>query len=396
MTDTNPNPPVEQTPPPASAPVQEAPKGIMDAMAQLDAGVAAADKAAASHAPGPAKGAPQPPPADKTDAPAVAAPKDEPIVEPAWEKAPKNLKNAHFKFVRETGEKTSKLESKIKELEGKAIQTPADEKKIKEYEDRIAAYEKQVSDRDQALIESDYSRSAEFKREYIDKANTKYAQAISVVKTLQITNAEGESRQATEADFRALLRLEPAAQDAILDQFGVSKNRVLSYINQLQSIEEAGTEAIAKSREKAVEKSKQQQAEFGNRSNEFKNITTSAIEELVKARPEHFLPDPANPEATKIFENGLKFYDNTVENNGNLSVKELAERAVIMRYGFAAYARLAHVDKQKTAKITALETELAKYRKSSPGSAAPTGGERGTPEPKKVMSIMEAARAFDT
>lgn len=384
-------PPVEQTPPPA----QEAPKGIMDAMAQLDAGVAAADKAAATSAPEPAKDEPTATPEVKTTPPAAAPAPKETDGEPLWDKAPKNLKNAHYKFKRETGESIGKLEAKIKELEGKSTQSPADQAKIKDYEARVANYEKQLADREQALVESDYSRSAEFKRDYIDKANAKYAQAVSVIKGLQITNAEGESRAATEADFRSLLKLDPAAQDAALDQFGVSKNRVLSFINALQSIEESGTEAIARAKEKSVERQKQQQAEFGTRSNEFKNIVTASTEELVKARPEHFAPDPANPEATKIFDNGLKFYDDTVANNGRLTVKELAERAVIMRYGFAAYARLAHVDKQKTAKIAGLEAELAKYRKSSPGSAAPTGGERGTPEPKKAMGIMEAAKAFD-
>jgi hypothetical protein len=391
MADT-PTPTAEQTPPPAA---QEAPKGIMDAMAQLDAGVAAADKAAATPTPEPPKDAPVTAPDGKTTPPAATPAAKEPEAEPLWDKAPKNLKNAHYKFKRETGENIGKLEAKIKELEGKSTQSPADLKKIKDYEDRIAGYEKTLSEREQAIVEADYSRSAEFKRDYIDKANARYAQAVAVVKTLTVTNGEGETRQATEADFRALLKLDPAAQDAALDQFGVSKNRVLSYINQLQSIEEAGTEAIARARERAVEKQKQQQAEFGTRSTEFKNIVAASTEELLKSRPEHFSPDPADPEATKIFDNGLKFYDETVANNGQLSVKDLAERAVIMRYGFAAYARLAHTDKANKAKIAGLEAELAKYRKSSPGSAAPGGGERGATEPKKAMGIMEAAKAFD-
>lgn len=387
----------EQTPPPTSTPAApEAPKGIAAAMAQLDAGVAEMEKAKSDATPKePAKETLVAAPEKTEDKTPSTEPKPEPEVEPQWEKAPKNLKNAYFKYRRETTEKITKAEARIRELESKATQTPADLAKIKQLEERAEQLQKELDARETALVEADYSKSTEFKRDYVDKANAAYTQAISVIKTLTVTNSEGESRLATEADFRALLKMEPAQQDIELDKFGVSKNRVLAHINKIQGIEEAGNEAIARAREKAAEKTKQHQAEIGTRSEVFKQSYAVAQDELVKFKPEVFGTDEANPEANKIFENGLKFYDDTVANNGNLTPQQLAERAVIMRYGFAAYPKLELLLKKERANSAALKEELAKYRKSAPGNAN-LGGDRTPPSTSGApKSIMEAAKAFD-
>ncbi len=390
----NPNPTPSPTPA-AAAPAAEPARGISAMVAELsgDTGTpppaTKPDKAPAA--------APEPKPDAKTP---VSEPK--PTAEPdavgegLWKTAPKHLKNDHYKFKRETETKISGYEAKIKELEGKSVQSPADLKRIKDLEERSAQLEKDLSDREDRLKQADYSKSDEFKRNYVDKGTRAYNKAVADVKALKVTvtDADGNEieRPATQADFDAIRKLDPYEQDRKLDEmFGPSAKRVALHINLLNSIEEEANEAITSAREKSAAKEKEQAELNQKQGAEFETHSKTAMDELVKSHPMYFAPDETNPEASKALEGGMKFVEDAAKNANSMSPKQYAETTVILKALAGAAPRLMVEGRQKDAKIKGLEDELAKYRKSSPGAASP--GSSGAPVVKEERGIEAAVRA---
>ncbi len=341
---------------------------------------------------------PTPTPEPKTPpAPTGAAPEPEPAGEGLWKTAPKHLKNDHYKTKRELEGKISEFERKTKELEAKSTQSPADLAKIKSYEERVAALEKDLAERESRLVQADYAKSDEFKRLYIDKGTKAYTKAISEIKGLKVTatnqeTGEESTRPATQADFDAIRKLEPYDQDRkIHEMFGTSASRVALHLNILNSIESEANEAIASANEKATASQREQENNRLKGTQEFEAHSKAAQEELLKTHAAYFAPDETNPEATKALQGGYDYVDNAAKNAKTMTPKEYAETTTIIRGLASAAPRLMVEKRQLTAKVTALEAELAKYRKSAPGAASP--GTAPAPAPKEARGIAAAIAA---
>lgn len=311
-------------------------------------------------------------------APVVAPEIDAPVVgDEVWEKAPKNLKNSYYKFKRESESKLSEYDKKIKELENKPNQSPADLKKIQELEARSTKLEKDYQDAQERLTQADYSKSDEFKRNFVDKGQKSYQQAINDIKRLSVnvTDAAGDTTQrpATQEDFDLIRSLPPFEQDKkINEMFGTSAYRVAAHITSLERLEGEANEAISNARTKAEETRRDNEKKFGERSTEFKSHADKFKTDIETAHAAYFAPDPANPEATEALNNGLKYVDDAASRQHEMSPKDLAETTTMIRYLAGAAPRLMVEKKQLTEKLAALETELSKYRKSSPSSATPS------------------------
>lgn len=392
-----------QTPAPAPAPSGEI-SGIKSMMDKFDAGVAKIES-------GKPDAAPEPPKADVApkveQAPVVATPEPakptaapEPEVEPAWDKAPKNLRNAHFKFKRDSEEKVAAAQKRIAELESKPTQSPDDLKKIQANEARIAELEKGIEEREKYLAQADYSKSDEFKKKFVEPGNKAYQNAVTAVKNLKIKVADKDGnemeRAATEADFNALRKLEPFEQDQKINElFGTSASRVLWHLNNLERLEGEANEAIATAKEKSAESQKAWHKQQEEINGEFKTHSERAMDELVKNHSVYFAPDAANPEATAALENGFKYVDDAAKNAANLTPKERAETTALIRGLAAAAPRLMVEKKQLLAKLSGLETELAKYRKSSPGNASPTPSAPVATPSASEGGLKGMSKAFD-
>jgi hypothetical protein len=387
-------------PAPAAAP-EPAKSGIMAAMAELDAEVAKPDHAAAPDKPVP--NAPAPKPDAKATAPDVKPVKPESVPdevgEGLWRTAPKHLKNDHYKFKRETEGKISEYERKVKELESKSTQSPADLAKIKSLEERSAQLEKDLHDRESRLIQADYSKSEEFKRLYVDKGARAYTKAIGDIKNLKVRSVNAETgeeseRPATQADFDAIRRLDPYEQDKKLQEmFGHSSARVAWHINELNGIESSANEAIESAREKSEAQRKEFETQNQSRISDFANFSKSAQDELVKNHPGYFAPDPENPEATTALQKGYDFVDSAL-NSKDVTPREHAEKATVIRSLAAVAPRLMVERKQDRAKIASLEAELAKFRKSSP-TGADLNLNPAAPVKTDDRGISAASKAFD-
>lgn len=391
LTGGNPAPEPSPTPEPAKS-------GIMAAMAELDAEVAKPEPAATPE-PKPTPEPAKPEPKEKPVAEPKPAPEPEVVGEGLWKTAPKHLKNDHYKFKRETESKISEYEKKVRELEAKSVQSPADLAKIKSLEERAAQLEKDLSDRESRLIQADYSKSDEFKRLYVDKGARAYTKAIGDIKGLKVKSANADTgeeteRAATQADFDALRKLDPYEQDNRLQEmFGSSASRVAWHINQLNQIESEANDAIASAREKSDAQRKEFDTQNQARIADFANFSKAAQDELVKNHPGYFAPDPENPEATTALEKGYAFVDNALRKS-DITPKEHAENATVIRSLAAVAPRLMVEKKQLLAKITGLETELGKFRKSSP-TGADLNLNPAAPAKTEDRGILSAAKAFD-
>lgn len=307
-----------------------------------------------------------------------------------WEKAPKNLKNNYYKMKRELETKLTTNETRLKELESKPNQSPADLKRIKELEERITKQEKDLEDREQRILQADYRSSKEFDEKYASKGNKAYQKAIGDVKALQVTltDADGNQTQrpATENDFNALRALPPYEQDKKINElFGTSAWRVSNHMRTLEALEQEANEAISTAKVKADENRRNFEKQNAERTTEYTTHADAYNAELVKTHAAYFAPDPTNPEASAALEQGLKYVDDAAKNHSKMSPKDLAETTSMIRYLAGSCPRLMTEINQWKTKYAALEEELGKYRKSSPGSAPSPAGSNGAkaPEPEK-------------
>lgn len=388
-----PSTPAPSAPSPApSAPAASAAPasgGMKDFISKL--GAKPEPKPAASPAPEPPKEpVAAPAPAAMITAAPVAADDHADVPDAIWEKAPKNLKNAYYKTKRELETKLTSNETRLKELESKPNQSPADLKRIKELEERITKQEKDLEDREQRILQADYRSSKEFDEKYASKGNKAYQKAIGDVKALQVTltDADGNQTQrpATENDFNALRALPPYEQDKKINElFGISAWRVSNHMRTLEALEQEANEAISTAKVKADENRRNFEKQNAERTTEYTTHADAYNAELVKTHAAYFAPDPTNPEASAALEQGLKYVDDAAKNHSKMSPKDLAETTSMIRYLAGSCPRLMTEINQLKAKLTAKDEELGKYRKSSPGSAPSPAGSNGTkaPEPEK-------------
>lgn len=322
---------------------------------------------------------------------------DAPVIgDDVWEKAPKNLKNAYYKFKRESEGKISDFDKKIKELEGKSNQSPFDIKKIQELEARSSQLEKDLSERENRLMQADYSKSEEFKEKFIKRGEKAYQQAIGDVKRLsvKIVDEAGNesSRQASQSDFDDIRSLPPYEQDKkIHEMFGTSAYRVQSHLRALESLESEANDAITNARTKAEEARRVEEKKRGEFNTEFEGHFQRETDSLSKHETGFFAPVADNPEATAALEKGYKWVDETLANVGKMPPKEAAEAKATLR-ALAAFAPRGMIEiNQLKTENTSLKDELAKYRKSSPGSTpAPTGASKSPiAEPRGINAIVD-------
>lgn len=339
---------------------------------------------------------PQPPKPD--GAPAGDHPD---VPDAVWDKAPKNLKNAYFKTKRELSDKLTANEARLKELENKPNQTPADLKRIKELEDRSTKLEKDLDESQQRLIQADYRSSNDFIEKYEKKGQAAYQRAIADVKQLQVKSVDADGNEtfkaATEADFNDLRQLSPYEQDKkINEMFGTSAYRVSQHMRTLEALEHEANEAISTARTKAEEGRRTFQKQQEERNAEFATHSERAVAEISKAHAVYFAPDPANPEASAALERGLKYVDDAAKNQHSMSPKDMAETTAMIRFLAGSAPRLMTEINQLKAQLAAKDEELGKYRKSSPGSApSASGAPKSAPEPEKrgVQAAIEQMKA---
>lgn len=360
-------------------------KGVDKLMAELDKAVAPKppeQKTPPEAKPGVAKTDPNKP-AEPPKKPDEAGDADH------WTKAPPRLRKAYEELKTSSTAKISEFEAKIRALESKPVEKPADTKLIEEYQGKISTLQKR-------LAESDYSRSDEFKSKYVDPLGEAYKAAIAEVKQLTVREGEGENakdRQATEHDFRHIMNLPLKDQGiAARRMFGDAADAVLAHRTELARLQRDMESAVKKASEEHETRSKEQQLASEKQKETYDRTKESALQHLKTKWPHWFSDDTADAEATAALKSGYDFVKGFVDKAEKMSLEDHAMHAAIVEARAAGFQREVFKNTRLSNKVKSLEEELEKYRKSDPGAGGdPAGG--GDPAASKSTGGIAAMAA---
>jgi len=350
------------------------------------------DKPAATPPPAPAAIKPATPPA------APAKPAGDEMNETAMEeflkKHPKPWRVYEASKKKWQTEKQT-LESKIAEISNKPAPTAADDKKLEALNKQLEDLRGESSKYKQELVKRDYTQSDEYKKNFVEKVNTIYAEAVGFVEQLRVSTGDGE-RIATKADFDELRALPLGARrKAAVDKFGEYANDVLSFVRDIDVVKRDANLAVQRHAEQNEKESAERETMTSRQRQEYEGYYNTALDGIKKneAYGKWFSENPDDPEATQLLKSGYEEIENITAKLDKLPADQQAAYSAVFKARAAAFPRLLLEHNRVLAKQSELEAELAKYRGTDPGSENGAGGDGITP-PKR-MNSEQAAAAFD-
>lgn len=289
----------------------------------------------------------------------------------------------------------STLESRIQQIESKATQTPADDKKLEALNKQLEELRGESSKYKQELVKRDFTASDEYKKNYVEKANTVYAEAVGFVQ--QLTVNEGESqRKATQADFDEIRSLPLGTRRKVAnDKFGDYAGDVLQFVRDIDTIKRDATMAVQRHAEQSEKEAAERETNSARSKQEYDSYYKQSLDGVRsnEAYGKWFSPDEADPEATKLLADGFDEIEKVTSQLDSLPIDQKAAYSAVFRARAAATPRLILEINRANAKNAELEAELAKYRGTDPGSEQGKGGEQLQGE--KPRGIAGAASVFD-
>lgn len=377
------------TPAPTPTPAGEAPAGIAAAMKDLEQ----------AFAPKPAPKPDAKPAGDKPEGIKPAAEKPAPVEpkpEDMWEKAPGKLKGEHFKMRRQFEDQIADFKRKLEQADSAPKGKPsADDLKL------IEKYKQDLKDLNQKLAARDFRESQEFKKQFTDRINADYRDAIEEVKSLRIYTGEEldgtkTSRSATKDDFDRLFSLPTGDQDAAIMAFGPSAHRVAGILHSLTSIVRASERAVHEHAQNSEVTAQEKQAQSEQEAQQYEKFYNTSVDELKKHWPQYFAPDDQDPEGSTALEGGYKYIDQALEKvkTGGLSVEDRAAYNAVIRARAAGFTRAILDNNRLKAERDSLKEELKKFRKSDPGEAPDTGAADKPSGDEIPSGIAQAVQLF--
>ena len=347
-------------------------------------------------------------PADKTPTPPVEKPpvEDKSKTPPAKPEKAATLRESYERLKKDLAERDQRL-AKYQEQE-KNGKLSDDEKKT--FTEKLTAAEKRAKELDDHIKFVDYQKSSEYQEKYQKPFEEAYQNGIKTATQFKITDAEGNVRQATDDDFKAIMAIEDpdSAASKIEELFGtgVKAQNVAQARNEILKSWEARNNALADFSKKGEEffktRAEQNQKFQAELANTWKAERDAGIERL----PNLFKPVEGDTKGNQVLESGyaladLAFGALSSEDaaklpafvqermvNGKLPPIEMSKLHAAIRNKAGAFDRVAFQNKQYQAKIVDLQKQLDGFKKSSPSE-----GELGrTPQPSgNLLDSFDAA-----
>lgn len=365
-------------------------KGVDKLMADFDTSVTPKTPAATKTEPVAKPDSAKPDPAKPAaTAPAKPAKSDAAL---DWKTAPEKFRK-DYEFLKQTSEqKISEYESRIKQIEAKTVEKPADTKLIEKYQGEINTLKKQ-------LAQTDYSKSDEFKRNFTEKMADTYKTAVSEVAQLVVREGEGENvkeRAGTAADLQYILNLPLKDQGPVARRmFGDNADIVLTHRNELFRIQRESAAALKQAEEQHEFRSKEQEHASKKAKETYDTTVEASLQHLKTKWPQFFAEDADDQEGSAALKAGYEFVDTVAKKAAEMSMEDQAIHDAMIRSRAAAFPREVLKVKRLTDKVSSLEQELAKFRKSDPGAGGdPTSGDEAG-KGKKTGGIAGMAAMFD-
>ena len=296
-----------------------------------------------------------------------------------WKTAPNHFRKsfektqAELKAERESKSqiqaKVSEYEAKIKAIESKPVETKADTALVEKYENELKSLQSTVR-------ELDYSKSVEFQDKFVKPLAKTYQKALQEVQQLTATDADQNSRAATQQDFDTLRNL-PFGQRraAARSMFGEDADVVLGHISRIEQMRQEGNEALEEAKSNGEIRQKEQRIAQQREQEQYQNYLKQAHSELESEFPDFFKPNAEDPDAAKALQGGYELVDTAVNKAANMTLQDRAAYNAVFRARAAAFPLMEHNLKKIAAENASLVEELKKYRGSDPGA----GGVKSVP-----------------
>ena len=308
-------------------------------------------------------------PAPKGDKPPEGEPTKDPV---ALRKRLTELETETKQLREQRQTEISSLQSKIAEMEKRKYLTSEQEQQQQRREQRLAQLEAET-------YAQDYSKSPEFETKYKAAWNKRYAEVAEEVKILSAKTEDGETRQATLADWQKVLNApnRTEARRLARDIFGDDADAIIEHRNALKGIEDQANTEIDTRRKNWNDEKNKWEAQQQGVTQEWQHARSTFDQAIAEKYPEYFGPDPAHPEFAEALNKGLAFVDTSLQQAATLPPQEHAARVSLIRMWAGAFPRLVAQVKDMQTQLTAKDAEIAKYRKSDPGGGGDIGGGSG-------------------
>jgi hypothetical protein len=332
------------------------------------------------------------PPAEEKQVVEETPPADKPVETPPGDKPPTDAKAKNkgpWQMLRESQER-------IKELEAKTA-AKTDEAASKAAQERLANLEKALAEKEREIQLADYTKSEDYAKNFLKPFTDAYTEARESVSQLQLTDPEtGAARQATPADFDALMRVSDPNQAAeMIDAMfgtGAKAAEVAAMRRDILKLNQRRLGQVDAKRAEAAEQGTRVSEQKQKAQAEAAKTYTETLAKLTTERKEFFAPDD-DAKGNEILEKSRVIADlafgKQPEGKPPLSASEMARLHAVIHAKATGFDRAIYRYQQAQAKIATLEKELAEFRSSDPGKGDAKGSKGG----QKIMSAQEAADA---
>jgi hypothetical protein len=260
-----------------------------------------------------------------------------------------------------------------KDAEIEAIKSkPAEDPEKKTLQERLTEREKRLADMENKIKFSDYQSSQEYKERYEQPFVDAWQAGRAKTSSLKITDADGNSRQATKEDFDriAMIGDDDVAADVTTEMFGTKAPMVMYHRERVQEMNTAKVKAIEDYRKQGSEREKQNTERFQQQRQKMIGLLDTIQTQAAEKFPHLFKPVEGDEKGNDLLKQGMErasLFKPDANVTGIPQEKLVALHARMLNES-AAFPRLLHQKKGLETKVAELEKELAQYRSSEPGA----------------------------
>ena len=288
------------------------------------------------------------------------------------------------------------LKTKLRDIEAKHAEllkkpaAPTEWPEKKTYEERLADRDKRISEYEDHIRHTNYSKSEDFKERFEKPYVSAFMQGRSMAAKMKVIERKDEtgavvtqkSRAGTADDFDAIMKLSDpeAAADLAVQLFGESRAPIILYHREAtQALSEACQTAIKDFGEKGKKWEQEQQENQTKFQTRAKEMVEGYAKAAAEKYPQHFKPDENDPKGNELLEKGNRIIDRIRANGAPLADGEtqwnneqIAQAVAAMWNKAGAFDRLFNKFKEQGKELKDIKDKLAEYEKSTPG-----GGDGG-------------------
>src|SRR6267154_669646 len=239
------------------------------------------------------------------------------------------------------------LEARITELNKKRFWSEDDEKEFSSKTQRLAQLESDLYGRD-------YAASPEYKKQFSDKINGQFKEAVDVFQSLQVNTGQKDAsenpimRPATQAEVMRLFNAPNNVERRKLakELFGEDFQEALDMVNPMVETQKSADQAVRDKTTNYQSETKTKAETQRQQSQQVEQFVKTQTETLAEKYPDIFKASDDQPEAAALLKKGFDFVDDFASKQNNMSMDERAAKITLIRSWAAAFPRL-HNDVSK-------------------------------------------------